>query len=205
MLGTRAVAEAAFNGCRSVHSDSTDKAVNPSSVMGATKRIADHVMREFIRLQPHQVYRRAVRQRAGEQRQRGPAVSRPNPSRWSDHCHSSGDQTLFHAIPEAVQLVLHASSSVEAGMYVLDMGEQIKVVDLARNIIDLAGFVPEKDIPIIFIGLRPGEKLYEELFEEREHVEPTTHPKIRRAIGAPVSMGELSDWLQSLQFNLPET
>ena len=89
-------------------------------------------------------------------------------------------------------------------MFVLDMGEQIKVVDLARNMIVLAGLVPGKDIDIVFNGLRPGEKLYEELFEEREHVEPTTHPKIRRAIGAPVPMGELSDWLQSLQFNLPK-
>jgi FlaA1/EpsC-like NDP-sugar epimerase len=111
---------------------------------------------------------------------------------------------FFMTIPEAVQLVLQASVIGKGGeVFVLDMGEQIKVTDLARNMIVLAGLVPGKDVEIVFTGLRPGEKLYEELFEEREQVEPTAHPKIRRAIGAPVPVGELGEWLESLQANLP--
>jgi FlaA1/EpsC-like NDP-sugar epimerase len=89
-------------------------------------------------------------------------------------------------------------------VFVLDMGEQIKVVDLARNMIVLAGLVPDKDIQIVFTGLRPGEKLYEELFEDNVQVEPTTHPKIHRAEGPSISTGELDDWLESLQGNLPK-
>ena len=69
-------------------------------------------------------------------------------------------------------------------VFVLDMGEQVKVVDLARNMIVLSGLVPDQDIQIVYSGLRPGEKLYEELFEETEQVEPTAHAKIRRAISA---------------------
>ena len=92
---------------------------------------------------------------------------------------------FFMTIPEAVQLVLQASLLGQGGeVFVLDMGEQIKVVDLARNMIVLSGLVPDQDIQIQYCGLRPGEKLFEELFEEAEQVEPTAHAKIRRAISA---------------------
>jgi FlaA1/EpsC-like NDP-sugar epimerase len=88
-------------------------------------------------------------------------------------------------IPEAVQLVLQASLLGRGGeVFVLDMGEQVKVVDLARNMIVLFGLVPDQDIQIVYSGLRPGEMLYEELFEETEQVEPTAYAKIRRAISA---------------------
>ena len=111
---------------------------------------------------------------------------------------------FFMTIPEAVQLVLQASAMGRGGeVFVLDMGEQIKVADLARNMIVLAGLVPGKDIDIVYTGLRPGEKMYEELFEEQEQVEPTAHAKINRASGAPVSVGELDQWLEMLQANLP--
>lgn len=90
---------------------------------------------------------------------------------------------FFMTIPEAVQLVLQASVLGQGGdVFVLDMGEQIKVVDLARNMIVLSGLVPEEDVRITYVGLRPGEKLFEELFEEGEQVEPTAHAKIRRAV-----------------------
>ncbi|TMQ29063.1 MAG: polysaccharide biosynthesis protein, partial [Nitrospirae bacterium] len=75
----------------------------------------------------------------------------------------------------------------------LDMGEQVKVVDLARNMIVLSGLVPDQDIQIVYSGLRPGEKLFEELFEESEQVEPTPHAKIRRAISASAIQSNLLD------------
>ena len=101
---------------------------------------------------------------------------------------------FFMTIPEAVQLVLQASLLGRGGeVFVLDMGEQVKVVDLARNMIVLSGLVPDQDIQIVYSGLRPGEKLYEELFEETEQVEPTLHAKIRRAIGVSAIQSDRLD------------
>jgi FlaA1/EpsC-like NDP-sugar epimerase len=86
-------------------------------------------------------------------------------------------------IPDAVQLVLQAGMMGTGGeVFVLDMGEQVLIVELARRMIELAGLVPDKDIKIEFIGLRPGEKLSEALFEETELVEPTAHFKVKRAV-----------------------
>jgi FlaA1/EpsC-like NDP-sugar epimerase len=206
ILGTRVVAEAALKaGVDRFVLISTDKAVNPSSVMGATKRIAEHVMQEFQRtgLTKFTVVRfgnvlgsnGSVVPLFSEQIRKGGPVTVTHPD----------IRRFFMTIPEAVQLVLQASVMGQGGeVFVLDMGEQIKVVDLARNMIVLAGLVPDKDIQIVFTGLRPGEKLYEELFEYSVHVERTTHPKIHRAGGASISTGELDDWLESLQANLPK-
>lgn len=101
---------------------------------------------------------------------------------------------FFMTIPEAVQLVLQASLLGQGGeVFVLDMGEQVKVVDLARNMIVLSGLVPDQDIHIVYSGLRPGEKLYEELFDETEQVELTQHVKIRRAISPPAIQSDRLD------------
>ncbi|MDR4469918.1 MAG: polysaccharide biosynthesis protein [Nitrospira sp.] len=206
VLGTRTVAEAAVrNGVERFVLISTDKAVNPSSIMGATKRVAEHLMQEFNQegLTKFTVVRfgnvlgsnGSVVPLFYEQIRRGGPVTVTHPE----------IKRFFMTIPEAVQLVLQASVIGKGGeVFVLDMGEQIRVADLARNMIVLAGLVPGKDIKIVFAGLRPGEKLYEELFEEHEQAEPTSHPKIRRAVGAPVPVGELGAWLESLQENLPK-
>lgn len=205
ILGTRTVAETAVrNGVERFVLISTDKAVNPSSIMGATKRVAEHLVQEFNQegLTKFTVVRfgnvlgsnGSVVPLFYEQIRRGGPVTVTHPE----------IKRFFMTIPEAVQLVLQASVIGKGGeVFVLDMGEQIRVADLARNMIVLAGLVPGKDVEIVFAGLRPGEKLYEELFEEHEQVEPTSHPKIRRAVGAPVSVGELGAWLESLQENLP--
>ncbi|HWF62348.1 MAG TPA: nucleoside-diphosphate sugar epimerase/dehydratase [Nitrospira sp.] len=206
ILGTRVVAEVAFKtGVDRFVLISTDKAVNPSSVMGVTKRIAEHLVQEFN----HSGLTKFTVVRFGN-------VLGSNGSvvpLFSEQIHKGGPVTVTHpeikrffmTIPEAVQLVLQASVMGRGGeVFVLDMGEQIKVADLARNMIVLAGFVPGRDIAIVFTGLRPGEKLYEELFEDSEQVEPTTHPKIHRAVGTPVPMGELGEWLKSLPATLPK-
>lgn len=111
----------------------------------------------------------------------------------------------FMTIPEAVQLVLQASVMGAGGeVFVLDMGEQIRIADLARNMIVLSGLVPGKDIEIVYTGLRPGEKLYEELFEGTEEVEGTAHAKITRAVGAPLPASDLDQWAKDLQARLVE-
>ena len=207
VLGTRVVAEAALKaGVDRFVLISTDKAVNPSSIMGATKRIAEHVMQELNRtgLTKFTVVRfgnvlgsnGSVVPLFSEQIRKGGPVTVTHPE----------IKRFFMTIPEAVQLVLQASVMGQGGeVFVLDMGEQIKVVDLARNMIVLAGLVPDKDIQIVFTGLRPGEKLYEELFEDSVQVESTTHPKIHRAVGTPVPVGELSEWVESLPTMLPKS
>jgi len=93
----------------------------------------------------------------------------------------------FMSIPEACQLVLQAGSMGEGGeIFVLDMGEPVKIVDLAKEMIRLAGLVLDRDIKITFSGLRPGEKLYEELFSDKEAYEFTHHGKIRKALFRPL-------------------
>jgi FlaA1/EpsC-like NDP-sugar epimerase len=87
------------------------------------------------------------------------------------------------SIPEAVGLILQSALQAKGGeVFVLDMGEPVKIVDLAHQMIELSGFKPDEDIKITFTGLRPGEKLYEEPIHEMENVEPTTHPKVRKLL-----------------------
>ncbi len=205
IVGTLVVAEEALRtGVDRFVLISTDKAVNPSSVMGVTKRIAEHVVQGFSNkgLTKFTVVRfgnvlgsngSVVPLFAEQIRQGGPVtVTHPDIKRF------------FMTIPEAVQLVLQSSLMGQGGdVFVLDMGEQIKVADLARNMIVLSGLVPGKDIEIAYTGLRPGEKLYEELFEDSERVEPTAHPKINRAGSGPVPVEELDRWLDGLVVSLP--
>jgi FlaA1/EpsC-like NDP-sugar epimerase len=158
---------------------STDKAVNPSSVMGATKRVAELILQE---VSTQSVTRFATVRFGNVLGSNGSVLLR-----FLAQIKAGGPVTVTHPemrryfmlIPEAVQLVLHAGALGESGMtYVLDMGDQIKLIDLARSVIRLAGCVPDRDIKIRFVGLRPGEKLYEELVGASERVEATHVPRV---------------------------
>jgi FlaA1/EpsC-like NDP-sugar epimerase len=195
IVGSRNLAEAArAHGAALVVMISTDKAVNPASVMGATKRLAEEYCQALDLAEARRPTggTRFVTVRFGNvlgstgsavplfQRQLaagGPlTVTDPEASRF------------FMTVREAVELVLQAAalSSAEAArargkIFVLDMGEPVRIVDLARQMIRLSGRRPDHDVAIEFIGLRPGEKLHEELFHAAEPLLPTVHPAIRLA------------------------
>ena len=160
---------------------STDKAINPTSIMGSTKRIGEELLRvqngksktRFICVRFGNVLgsRGSVVQLFKEQISRGGPVI---------VTHSEMER-YFMAIPEAVLLVLEASAMGKGGeAFHLDMSTPIKIVDLAKEMIKLSGYEPDVDIPIVYSGIRSGEKLYEELLSPEERSEPTVHPRIFR-------------------------
>ena len=189
VLGTKTVAEASLAaGVERFVLISTDKAVNPTSVMGATKRVAEELIQSLNR---HGQTKFTVVRFGNVLGSNGSVVPR-----FAEQIQHGGPVTVTHpdirrffmTIPEAVQLVLQASVMGHGeDVFVLDMGEQIKVAELAKNMIVLSGLVPDQDIRIVYTGLRPGEKLFEELFEETEQVKSTSHPKIQRALRSGAS------------------
>ena len=203
LVVARAAAEAKLTRCTML---STDKAVRPESVMGASKRVAELVIQGLAEAHPETRFgivrfgnvldsSGSVVQRFRSQIRRGGPVTVTH-----------RDVTrFFMSIPEATQLVLQAGAMAERGeVFVLDMGEPIRIADLAEHMIRLSGMTvkdesnPAGDIEITYVGLRPGEKLYEELFVGQEVV-PTDHPRINKARERSLSFAALERHLEAMK------
>jgi FlaA1/EpsC-like NDP-sugar epimerase len=205
-LGTYQLAKLSMeHGVRKFVLISTDKAINPTSVMGCSKRLAEIGLQSLQLLPGNATNFCAVRfgnvlGSSGSviptfKRQiaeGGPVtVTHPDVTRY------------FMTIPEAVGLVLQAASQATGGeIFVLDMGQSIKILDVARQLIELSGFQPEVDIEIKYVGLRPGEKLFEELQHKGEQFAETPHKRIYRFVAQPPAAEQVAEWMQQLKANL---
>ena len=204
VLGTKCVADLADrHGVLSFVLISTDKAVRPTSIMGATKQLAEryvHTLSQGSATQYTVVRFGNVLGSAGsvvpifqEQIRRGGPITVTDPRMTR----------FFMTIPEASQLVLQAATMDAGQIYVLEMGEPVKIVDLAHDLIRLSG-LPEHAIEITFTGIRPGEKLYEELYFDDERMLATPHPKLRAAYHRPYALAEVRRAITQLERLLGE-
>lgn len=203
VLGTKNIADLslAFNVNKFVMV-STDKAVNPTNIMGATKRIAE-IYIQSLKNSPENKNTCFITTRFGN-------VLGSNGSvipRFRAQIQKGGPITVTHpeitryfmTIPEAVHLVLEAGTMGTGGeIFIFDMGEPVKIVDLALKMIKLAGLQPERDIKIVYSGLRPGEKLYEELLNDGENTMPTHHEKIKISQVITYSTKKVADDINEL-------
>lgn len=201
IFGTRNVARAADKyGAESFVMISTDKAVNPTSVMGASKRLAELVVQDMNR---HSNTKFAIVRFGNVLGSRGSVVPL-----FKKQIAKGGPITItdpemvryFMTIPEAAQLVLQAGTFSKGGeVFLLDMGEPVKILDMARDLVELHGLIPDKDIKFVFTGLRPGEKLYEELLTAEEGTQKTCHERIFEAPIGNVATSKIIDKINSLE------
>ncbi|HQN65175.1 MAG TPA: nucleoside-diphosphate sugar epimerase/dehydratase [Methylophilus sp.] len=204
VLGTYTIAEASKQaGVEQFVLISTDKAVNPTNVMGASKRMAEMICQG---LQGSNGTRFVIVRFGNVLGSSGSVIPK-----FREQIAKGGPVTVTHpeitryfmSIPEAAQLVMQAGLMGQGGeIFVLDMGEPVKIAELAKNMIGLSGFDTEQ-IEIVYTGLRPGEKLYEELLADDEHTLPTSHPKLRIAQARKTDIIWVKDflvWLDSIRF-----
>jgi FlaA1/EpsC-like NDP-sugar epimerase len=201
IFGTRNVAEAAHaSGTEIFVMISTDKAINPTSVMGTTKRVAEQVVQSINLVSKTKFVAVRFGNVLGS---RGSVVPL-----FKKQIAAGGPLTVTHpemkryfmTIPEAVQLVLQAGAMARGGeVFVLDMGKPVKIYDMACTLIELAGLRPHQDIEITFSGLRPGEKLFEELLSAEEGISATSNGQIFRANLQTVDLHKLEEGLALLQ------
>lgn len=198
--GTKLVADLADEfGALSFVFISTDKAVNPTSVMGATKQIAERYVHA---LSQDSATRFAVVRFGNVLASAGSVIPifqeqirRGGPITITD----ARMERFFMTIPEAAQLVLQAAATCRGGeIFVLQMGQPIKIVDFARDLVRLAGLPPHA-IDFVYTGLRPGEKITEELYLSDEHTLPTSHPKVRAAYHRPYPLAEVCEAIAELK------
>lgn len=202
VLGTWVTAQlAAEYGAEKFLLVSTDKAIEPTSVMGATKRIAEIATQSLVQQYPQTEF---IITRFGnvlgsngsvvplfqKQIQEGGPITITHPEM----------KRYFMTIPEAAQLVIEAAHMGKGGeVFIFDMGEPVKIYDLALNMIRLAGLVPERDIKIKFTGMRPGEKLYEDLFSDQEQLIKTHHKKIMIGKLRQYSFSEMQKFIEKVR------
>ena len=201
VFGTKNVAELADEN----HAEifvliSTDKAVNPTSVMGATKRTAELVLQEINQHSSTKFVTVRFGNVLGSRGSVVPLFERQIAAGGPITVTHKDMTRFFMTIPEAVQLVLQAGSQAEGGeVFLFDMGKPVKIKDMAEDLIRLHGLTPDKDIKIVYTGLRPGEKLYEELLTSEEGTTSTKHKKIFKAQIQPLDESDLQQSLQTLE------
>ena len=198
--GTRTMAEAAHEfGVKNFVFISTDKAVHPTSIMGVSKQLAERFVHAMSQVSPTCFTVVRFGNVLGSDGSVVPIfqdqIRRGGPITVTD----SRMTRFFMTIPEASQLVLQAAAMGKGGeIFVLEMGEAVKIVDLARDLVRLSG-LPEDSIEICFTGIRPGEKLYEELYFDDEETLPTSHPKLRAAYHRPFTLPEVCQTIAQLE------
>jgi len=205
-LGTAQLADLALeSGVARFILISTDKAINPTSVMGATKRLAEMYVQALYAAHPDQTKFMTVRfgNVLGSSGSVIPLFHRQIAAGGPVKVTHPAMTRYFMTIPEACMLVLQSAMQGTGGeIFVLDMGSPIKIVDLARQMIELSGLKPDEDIQIEFVGVRPGEKLFEEVTHKGENFAPTAHPKICRFLSQPADLARIRATLQKLRANL---